>query len=112
MNSYYSKHHLILNMLRDPVLSFGLIFFYDIPVLQIGASLVIMLVYLILEITYRPLSGKNEQMLSIFDLSVYTLAQVLFIILAFVGDIANTGAKNIFFGYPLIVLLCLLIAFK
>ena len=112
MDCFYSRHHVIINMLRDPVLSFVLVFFYYIPILQIGASFLIILAYLILELVYKPSKNKKDNKMAIFDFSVYTLAQTLFLVLAFVDNKISVKNKNIFFGWPLIILLCAIIVVK
>ena len=50
--------------------------------------------------------------MAIFDFSVYTLAQTLFLVLAFVDNKISVKNKNIFFGWPLIILLCAIIVVK
>lgn len=109
---FYAKHQVILNMLKDPVLGFALVFFYNSPLMQVGCAFFITLAYFLMEAIYKPDINKMENNKNILSFSVYTGCNTMFLILIFIGGGLTTDQNNKFIGWPLIFLVSVLILFN
>ena len=106
--SWYSKHHMILNLMKDPLIAFSLVFFRKIPHLQISSCLVIILGFFLAEVTNTPKILKHENRSNMLVNGVYSISMVIFLVQAsFDKKFADITKEN-FIGYPLIVLIGLL----
>lgn len=80
-DSYYSKHQLVLNLIKDPILGLFLVFFSEIPTLQIGGAFVITSVYFALEVYHKPSTLKDENTRNILSNGIYAATNLMFLIL-------------------------------
>jgi Sec-independent protein translocase protein TatA len=111
-DDWYSKHHVILNLLKDPVIAFCLVFFSKIPYLQIGSTLVILFVFFLAEVTSKPLLKKTDNWRNIVSLGIYSVICVLFLILLSRQESMEMSKKEKYFGWPLIILVSALMVFN
>lgn len=107
--SYYAHHQTILNLIKDPILAFFLVFCSETPTLQIGGAFVITLIYFLLEAIYRPSIKPGENVRNIISNGIYTLTNFMFLCLHFTEGSISLENKEYFIGVPLIISVTLLI---
>lgn len=108
-NSWYSLHHMAVNLLKDPVISVFLVFASKVSLVQTGSVLVIMSLYFFLEMKDRPRLQVKENIRNMISLGVYTLAITFFLVLAFRKDDISEFTREKVIGIPLIILFSILI---
>lgn len=104
--SRYERYNLPFRMLRDPILTAFILFFSEIPILQVCSVTLIIGFYLSLEIIYRPEKSMVLQIIQIFNLSIYTTVNLFLLVLS--SNKISVDAAYIYIGYPIIGLIGLL----
>lgn len=107
--NWYSKHQMILNLVKDPFLALFLVYASKAPLLQIGVSFLIMLVFFIAEVKTSPMLEKKENWRNYVSSGVYTVTILIFLIQVIIEDSLSVSQKEFYLGIPLIVSVSLLI---
>lgn len=108
-NSFYSHHYVVMNLLKDPVLAVFLVFCSKVPLLQISAAVIITGMFFFFEAKYLPSLKKEENFKNIVSSAIYMLTNLMFLVLHFTEGNLTEAQKDGFIGWPLIVLIILLI---
>ena len=108
-DSFYSNHQMILTLVKDPLLSVFLVFLSEIPAVQIGGAFVISLLFFLLEYIYKPSKLDSENKRNTISMGIYTLTNLFFLGLHFIGEGSSKATREYFFGIPLIILVSSLI---
>lgn len=111
-DSFYSNNQLILNMLKDPVLGFALVFFYDTPILQVGTAFFITVVYFLMEVICKPSINNWENKKNILSFAMYSVSNGIFLTLILIGSSLSLNKKDLIFGWSLVVCNTTLILFN
>lgn len=99
--------YLYFNLIKDIAISVVLIFGQNYPILQLLLCLIFFLADLIYLSVERPHYHKKSNILEIFNSAVYTLLLFVFCLIYFFDALITPGMKELYFGYPIIILLCL-----
>lgn len=81
--SWYSKHQMVLNLIKDPFLAFCLVYFSNSPGIQVGTALLIIAGYFGMEVAKKPMLQKKENARNQISLGIYSLTTLFFLILVF-----------------------------
>jgi sortase (surface protein transpeptidase) len=100
---------MILTLVKDPVLSIFLVFFSEIPAIQIGGAFIVSLLFFILEYKYQPSKLISENRRNTISMGIYTVTNFFFLGLHFMEKSISKPTREYLFGIPLIVLVSLLI---
>lgn len=100
--NYYSNHQEILNLIKDPILAFFLVFFSKKPTIQIGAAFLITTVYFLLELMYKPSLSKTENFRNLMSNGIYALTNFIFLLLHLTEGKISSYQKENYIGWPLI----------
>lgn len=103
-DSWFSKHYLILNLIKDAFVALMLVFFSTSGFLQVGSVLVIMAVFLGYQLFKRPLISAESQLTAALGYLSYTGIMFFFMVLVMAGKNMSTNTREYFVGIPLIIL--------
>lgn len=106
---WYSKHQMILNLVKDPFLAFFLVYFSKNGAAQIGLVFAVLFGYFFIELRTLPMLKKSENARNLISMGIYSLATLFFLILVFLDSSLGKEDKEKYIGLPLIVLVSLLI---
>lgn len=91
-SSWFGRYYHTATMLRDPILSFSLVFLCRWPFLQILSTTLTVGIPLLLSVWYRPLLPGASLFFSVFSPSCYTIANLSYLCLcAFPGSSRTLG---------------------
>lgn len=107
--SYYANHKVILNLIKDPLLSIFLVFFSEIPFLQIGGAFIITSTFFFLELIYKPSKIRGENTRNIISNGIYMITNFIFLVLYCIDGKISPANKELFIGLPLIASVVFLI---
>lgn len=100
---------MILNLLKDPVLSIFLVLFSETPAIQIGGAFIVSLAFFILELKFQPSKLPSENQRNTISFGIYTLTNFFFLVLYFTEKSISKSLKENAIGIPLILLVSALI---
>ena len=110
--SWYSKHQMILNLVKDPCIALFLVLTSKIPFLQIGSILSIFCIFTYYEIMTQPNLDKWQNYKNSFAMCIYLTTTLIFLILATAGNHISDHSREMFIGIPLIITNSLLVLFN
>ena len=111
-SSFYAKHFVVLNLIKDPLLALFVVFLHDNGIYQIVPCLVLSGSFTICNIAFKPFFLKRHNFLVIVNQLMYFLSDLGFLLLAIGKDSISVENKAKFLGNYLIVVISLLIFFN
>ena len=108
-DSWFSKHYLILNLIKDAFVAMVLVFFSTNGFFQVGLVLVVMAVFLGYQLFTSPFISAESQVTAVIGFVSYTGIMVFFMALVMTGKNMSTNIKEYLVGLPLIILTSALI---
>lgn len=92
--SWYGKYYHAITMLRDPLLSFWLVFLNKYPSIQVSGITLIVLVFFTLECIYHPLTPHIPKFFALFNPFIYTILNLFYIYLSFTSPLSNSESSS------------------
>ena len=106
--SSFSRYFNVIVMLRDPLIAFFVVLFYDQPLVQSCGTLVVMTVLTGMELIYRPLTSCKEMIIKLITDVCFTVINFC-LFFVFLQEKATDDPEIEKVGYITIVLLCVII---
>ena len=104
-NHFLSRNFLVLNILGKSIYAMSLVYLYDTPFLQVFGVFISRLGISMVLLFVKPYKSKRDNLMELFNEGVSSITLCPIFMLALSKD-----AKNGFFGYLTIVLVCGMIA--
>ena len=106
---YYQRNHRPFTALKECLVAAILVVLYDHPIAQTSGITIILLLFLILDIYYRPFIKTSGNFDDIIMSGLFFLLSFLLCLLSFVQRVLTRKQIYFYIGYPAIFVICLLI---
>lgn len=103
-NTWFSKHYLILNLIKDAVVALILVFMSNNGFLQVGLVLILMAVFLGYQLYTSPFVSPESQMTAVIGFVAYTGIMLFFMTLVIGSKKMSVDIREYLIGLPLIIL--------
>jgi hypothetical protein len=90
------------NYIRDPILALFMIFFHDIPILQVSSVVLVFLASAIMDTKHKPFLEKNMNLMMIIVGWIFVVINLGFCFLAFLNSQLEAKTRHTVFGNVLI----------
>ena len=87
--SLFAGYYHVIALLRDPLIAFFVVVFYDIPLVQASGTLLVMGTLTSMEIFYRPLESRKDMAITLITNVCFTLTNLMFLVVSLMGRPAN-----------------------
>ena len=110
--TFFQRNFRPFNNFKDIAVSFCLVIFHNIPLLQIGLINVIQVVMTSLSIAYRPIRDTKNHIVETTKASIYSVCCFMMLIIKIFGGKLSKEKVYFVLGYPSIFFICVLFAFS